>query len=138
MNQTLTIISLIYLVTTLISLFGSFLAWQRRDVKGAMDMVFLMIASSAASFWLIFESAATSIADKILFSKLEMTGGIFVPVLFFIFVLRFTSMDKYLTTKSILGYVTIPSITLLLIFTTVPLKNTTSEQVRQIINWDRK
>ncbi len=117
MNQTFTIISVIYLVTTLISLFGSFLAWQRRDVKGALDMVYLMIASAAGSFWLIFESAATTIPDKILFSKLEMTGGIFVPVLFFIFVLRFTSMDKYLTTKSILGYVTVPSITLLFLFT---------------------
>ncbi|MCK9305327.1 MAG: GAF domain-containing protein, partial [Bacteroidales bacterium] len=117
MGQTFTIFSLIYLVTSLVAFFGAFLAWQKRDVRGAVDVTILMIASALSSFWLIFESAATTISDKVLFSKLEMTGGIVVPILFFIFVLRFSSLDKHLSNKHIWGYFFIPAVTLIIIFT---------------------
>ncbi|HNW49044.1 MAG TPA: hypothetical protein PKK88_04905, partial [Bacteroidales bacterium] len=58
MIQLFTIYSLFFLVTALVSFFGAFLAWQRRNVKGALEIVWLMIASGAGAFWLIFETAA--------------------------------------------------------------------------------
>jgi hypothetical protein len=117
MNQTFTIYSLLFLVTTLISFFGAFLALQRRKVKGAIEIFWLMIATGIGSFWLIFETAAPTIAEKIFWAKMEFTGGAFTPVLYLIFVLRFTGKDNYLSAKYVVSLLIIPIITLALIFT---------------------
>jgi len=70
-----------------------------------------MIATGTGAFWIIFETAAPTIADKIFWSKLEYSGGAATPVLFLIFVLRFTGRDKYLTTRNILLLFLIPAFT---------------------------
>ena len=59
MIQFFTIYSLFFLVTALISFFGAFLAWQRRKVKGALEIVWLMIASGTGAFWLIFQNGVS-------------------------------------------------------------------------------
>ena len=112
-----TIYSLFFLVTALVSFFGAFLAFQRKKVNGAKEIVLLMIASGIGAFWLIFETAAPTIAEKIFWSKMEFIGGIATPVLYFIFVLRFTGKEKYLTKKHILSYFIIPGITFALMLT---------------------
>jgi len=117
MIQFFTIYSLFFLVTALVSFFGAFLAWQRRKVKGALEIVWLMIASGTGAFWLIFETAAPTMAEKIFWSKMEFLGGISVPVLYFLFVLRFTGKDKFLTKKHIFSYFVIPIITFFLMLT---------------------
>jgi len=117
MIQTFTIFSLLFLVTALVSFFGAFLAWQRNNVNGAPEVTWLMITSGFAALWVMFETIASSVPEKILWSKLEMTGGLFVPVLYFIFVLRYTGKDKSLSLKYIIWYFVIPLITLGLIFT---------------------
>jgi len=117
MIQFFTIYSLFFLVTALISFFGAFLAWQRRKVKGALEIVWLMIASGTGAFWLIFETAAPTMAEKIFWSKMEFLGGISVPVLYFLFVLRFTGKEKFLSKKHIFSYFVIPIITFVLMLT---------------------
>ena len=117
MIQFFTIYSLFFLVTALVSFFGAFLAWQRRNVKGALEIVWLMIASGTGAFWLIFETAAPTMAEKIFWSKMEFLGGISVPVLYFIFVLRFTGKEKFLSKKHIFSYFIIPIITFVLMLT---------------------
>src|SRR5665648_1103217 len=92
MKQIFTIYSVLFLATSLVSFFVAFLAWKRRTVNGARELAFLMIAAGIGAFWLIFETAAPSIPDKIFWSKLEYIGGIPTPVLYLIFVLRFTCL----------------------------------------------
>jgi len=117
MSQDFTIYSLFFLVTTLVSFFGAFLAWQRRKVKGAIEIIWLMIAAGIGAFWLIFETAAPTVTEKIFWAKMEFTGGALIPVFYLIFVLRFTGKDNFLSTKHIVSLFIIPIITLALIFT---------------------
>lgn len=117
MNLDFNIYSVFFLATALISFFVAFLAWQRRLVKGAIELAFLMIAAGFGAFWLIFETAALSVPEKIFWSKLEYIGGIATPVLYLIFVLRFTGKDKYLNIKNILLLFLVPVITLFLTLT---------------------
>lgn len=117
MDLGFTIYSVIFLVTTLISFFVAYLAWQRRSVKGAKELTLLMIAAGIWTFWIIFETAAHTMFWKVFWSKLEYTGAITTPILYLIFVLRFVGRDKYITKKNLLLLFIIPIATLLLTFT---------------------
>lgn len=76
-----------------------------------------MIATGSGAFWIIFETAAPTIADKIFWSKLEYSGGAATPVLFLIFVLRYIGRDKLLSTRNILLLFLIPAFTWVLALT---------------------
>ncbi len=109
--------SVFFLSSSLVSFFVAFLAWQRRPVKGARELAYLMIAAGIGAFWLIFETSAPSVSQKIYWSKLEYFGGIATPVLYLIFVLRFTGKDKLLSVKNVVMMFIVPVITLLLTLT---------------------
>jgi len=117
MNLVFTIYSAFFLVTAFVSFFVAFLAWQRRFVKGAREITLLMTAAGIGAFWLIFETAAPTVTEKIFWSKLEYIGGIPTPVLYLIFVLRFTGKDRFITPKYILLLFIVPVITFLFAIT---------------------
>lgn len=117
MNLVFTIYSAFFLATAFVSFFVAFLAWQRRFVKGAREITLLMTAAGIGAFWLIFETAAPTVMEKIFWSKLEYIGGIPTPVLYLIFVLRFTGKDRFITQKYILLLFIIPVITFLFAIT---------------------
>jgi signal transduction histidine kinase len=73
-----------------------------------------MIATGSGAFCLIFEAAAPVMAEKIFWAKLEYFGGVITPVLYLIFVLRFTGREKLLSLKNILILFIIPVITFIL------------------------
>jgi len=117
MIQNFTIYTLIYLITALVSFFVAVIAWQRRRVKGGKEITLLMIASGFGSFALIFESIAAIPSEKILWSTIEFAGGITIPVLFLLFVFRFTDREKFLSKYHIISYFIIPFITFCFILT---------------------
>jgi PAS domain S-box-containing protein len=117
MNHIFTIYSLFFFATTLVSFFVAILAWQRRSVVGAKELTLLMIAAGFWAFWIIFETAAHTVVWKIFWSKLEYIGAVTTPVLFLVFVLRFTGKGKFISTKYILPLFIIPAITLAFAFT---------------------
>jgi len=117
MSYVITVYSLFFLSTTFLSFFVAFLAWQRRSVKGAKELTLLMIGTGIWTFWSIFESAATTMPEKILWSGLAYIGAVSTPVLYLIFVLRFTDKEKFISPKYILLLFIIPVITLLLAIT---------------------
>jgi signal transduction histidine kinase len=117
MNFIFTIYSALFLVVSMISFFGAFLAWQRRSVNCAKELALLMIASGFWAFWIIFETASQSVDLKIFWSKLEYFGAVSAPVLYFIFVLRFTGKGRFISTKNILLLFIIPVVTLLFALT---------------------
>jgi len=117
MDLGFTIYSVIFLVTTLISFFVAYLAWQRRSVKGAKELTLLMIFAGIWTFWIIFETAAHTMSWKVFWSKFEYIGAIITPILYLIFVFRFVGRDKYITKKNLLLLFIIPIVTLLLTFT---------------------
>jgi PAS domain S-box-containing protein len=117
MNLVFTVYSVFFLATALVSFFVAFLAWQRRLIKGAKELAYLMFAAGFGAFCLIFETAAPSINEKIFWSKLEFFGGIATPVLYFIFSLRYTGKDKFLSRKHVFLLVLVPAVTLALTIT---------------------
>jgi signal transduction histidine kinase/CheY-like chemotaxis protein len=117
MNQVSALYSVFFITTSLVSFFVAFLAFQRKSVKGAMELAWLMIATGTGAFWVIFETAAPLMNEKIFWSKLEYSGGLATPVLYLIFVLRYTGKDKFLSLRNILLLFIIPVFTYLLTLT---------------------
>jgi signal transduction histidine kinase len=117
MNFVFTIYSGLFLAVSMISFFVAFLAWQRRSVSCAKELALLMIAGGFWAFWIIFETAAQLADLKIFWSKLEYFGSVSTPVLYLIFVLRFTGKGRFITRKNILLLFIVPVITLLVTLT---------------------
>jgi hypothetical protein len=76
-----------------------------------------MLASGVGAAFLIFETSATTLVDKVFWSKLEYLGGVITPVLYLIFVLRFTGKVKFLSAKYLLMMFIVPICVLILAFT---------------------
>lgn len=104
MTQHYTIYSMMYLVTALVSLFGVVMAWNKKEIKGAKELGWLMFASGFGAFWVIFSTSAQTVAEKVFWAKMEYVGGVFTPAIFLMFILRFTERDKYLKAKYIILY----------------------------------
>lgn len=117
MNQVSALYSVFFITTSLVSFFVAFLAFQRKSVNGAKELAWLMVATGTGAFWIIFETAATGMTEKIFWSKLEYSGGLATPVLYLIFVLRFTGKDKLLSARNILLLFLIPVFTYVLTLT---------------------
>lgn len=117
MNQVFTIYSALFLATSLVSFLVAFLAWQRRKVKGAKELYRLTFAAGIWSFLVIFETSSASETGKIFWAKLAYSGAVTTPMLYLLFVLRFTGKDKYLTVRNTLLLFIIPAITFILALT---------------------
>lgn len=117
MNLTITVYSILFLATAMISFFIAFLAWRRRKVNAANELFYLMIATGIGASCLIFETSSDTLIEKIFWSKLEYFGGVATPVLYLIFVMRFIGKEKYISLKYILLLFLIPAITVILALT---------------------
>ncbi len=117
MNQGFTIYTVFFIITSLVSFFVALLAFHRRSVKGARELAWLMLAAGSGAFWIIFETAAPDMTQKIFWSKLEYSGGLATPVLYLIFVMRFTGKDRLLSRRNIGILFVIPVITYILTIT---------------------
>ncbi|MBW8325990.1 MAG: PAS domain S-box protein [Prolixibacteraceae bacterium] len=117
MNQVFTIYSVCFLATSLVSFFVAFLAWQRRSVKGAKELTRVVFAAGIWSLGIMFETASTTVAEKVFWAKLAYTGAVSTPLFYFLFILRFTGKDKFITIRNTILLSTVPIITLILAFT---------------------
>jgi signal transduction histidine kinase/ActR/RegA family two-component response regulator len=117
MNQVSALYSIFFISTSLVSFFVAFLAFQRKSVNGAKELAWLMLATGTGAFWIIFETSAPGMAQKIFWSKLEYSGGLATPVLYLIFVLRFTGKEKVLSLRNILLMFLVPAFTFVLTLT---------------------
>ncbi len=68
MHYLFTEYSLLFLSTALVSFFTAFLSWQRRSVNSANELTLVMIALGLWSFLLIFEAAAPTVEQKLIWS----------------------------------------------------------------------
>lgn len=98
--QSLSIYSTFLVCVSLVSFFVAFLAWQRRSAKGATELVQLMIMAGVWTFFLIFETAATTFDGKILWAKVAYLGAVTTPVLFLLLVLRVTDLDRFINLRT--------------------------------------
>jgi len=116
-NYIFTLFSLLFLASSLVSFFVSFVAWQRKRERGAVELALLMLSAGLWAFLIIFETASTTLEGKIFWSKAAYVGALSTPVLFLMFVLKITGRDKYLNTKTILSLFISPAVVFILALT---------------------
>lgn len=117
MNQHFTIYPVFFIGTSIVSFFVAFISFQRKSAIAAKELAWLMIAAGTGAFFIIFETVATIPVEKIFWSKLEYLGGLSTPVLYLIFVLRFTGKEKFLSKRNIILLFVIPALTWFLVLT---------------------
>jgi signal transduction histidine kinase len=105
------------ILATLVSLWIANYAWPRRN---SLEPPFLSILALAIAEWLVgygFEIAATEMAAKLFFAKLEYVGISLVPLMWFLFVLRHAKSNQRLRIGTRILLLLIPAATMLFAFT---------------------
>ena len=64
-----------------------------------------------------FELSSTTLEQMLFWQNIEYLGIVFIPVFWLLFILKFTGRDKYLTIKNFIWILSIPVITLLMVWT---------------------
>ena len=113
----ITIYSLVFLLASIICFVASFYAFQKKQVMGAKELSLLLLSAGIWVFFVFFESAATTIEAKVFWSKVSYIGVVTTPVLYLLFVLRFTGQNVQRNSRQYLVLFIIPLITLILAYT---------------------
>jgi PAS domain-containing protein len=85
--------------------------WRWRASRSAMPLFLLLVAVIEWTLALALETAATGVSNKIFWSTVEYVGITSSPLLFLIFVLEYTHLEKGLTRKNLALLSTIPLVT---------------------------
>lgn len=73
--------------------------WRRRPEPAGAGFALLMLATAVWALFYFFEGAATSLVAKEVFSVLSYLGSMSTPVLFFLFAVRYTQQNGWLTRR---------------------------------------
>jgi len=104
----LNLLVLSYLASAAVSAAAAVVAWRRRDMVGAGGLALLMLA---IAWWLLanaFEAAALDRSTKIAWSVVAYPGIESAPVLYLLFVLRWTRQDGWMTRARIALLLLVP------------------------------
>lgn len=113
-----TILYIVYSNTAIIiSLVLALMFWLRRSAPGARYMFYMMLF---AALWGLsdFLSDISSVnADKIFWENVSYIGIVIIPVMWLIFTLQYTKLERYLTRRNLALLSLIPLITLVMVGT---------------------
>ncbi len=109
--------SVFFSVNTVVSLVTAYLGWKRRTVISANELSMVMLAASFWSLCLVFEASYTTLSGKLMWAKIAYAGAVSTPVLYLVFVLRFTGFSRLINPGNLLLLFTIPAITFTLALT---------------------
>ena len=91
--------SFIYLITSIAAFIVAFLAIQRKAVVGAWELFFLALSVGFNTYFCFFESMVTTQESKVFWSAVAYIGGANTPVLYLLFVYRFTTLLRFKNIK---------------------------------------
>lgn len=111
------IYSLILIATICIATITSIALWPRRKFKGVFWVILLEIAAAEWAFGILFESAATTVALKQLWSAIAFIGTCLVPPLFFIFAIEYNRGREQISKLALLLLLIMPIFTIVMAFT---------------------
>jgi len=103
--------------TAVVSFIVSYLAWSRKKEFAAIQLSRIMLSTGFYTFFIAFEVASTTLAEKVLWSKIAYLGAVTVPVFYFIFIMLYTGHKNVTSRKNILLLFILPFITLILTLT---------------------
>ncbi|MEJ2207698.1 MAG: histidine kinase N-terminal 7TM domain-containing protein [Anaerolineae bacterium] len=90
---------------------------RRRSTPGAIAFVALMVGVTFWSLGYAFELGTPNLQLKIFWSKVQYLGIVSVPLVWLLFVLRYTRRDKWFTARNLALLSIIPALTLALVWT---------------------
>jgi PAS domain S-box-containing protein len=109
--------SLLFLVTALVAAVGTTLAMGRSSSKGARELGLLLLSATIWSFVVFLESAATTLADKLILTKISYVAVVTTPVLYLVFVYRFIGTNHLSSFRKIARLMVVPVLVLVLAWT---------------------
>ncbi len=112
MNYLFTPYAFVNLLTAIISFGVMILVWRRRSSPGGLQLFLLMVAVFEWSLAGAFEAAAIGQALKIFWSKIEYIGAHTSPIFLFLFVLRYSGKDKWLSRLKRYAFFILPLLTI--------------------------
>jgi len=95
----ITVFSLVYILTAVISFLVGMLAWQRKAIIGSTELALLSFSVAFCSFFLTFESSVTTEDAKVFWSQVSYFSGVLIPVFYFLFARRYTGMIQFKNMK---------------------------------------
>ncbi|MFA6472419.1 MAG: histidine kinase N-terminal 7TM domain-containing protein [Candidatus Latescibacterota bacterium] len=107
----------ILLITGFIAIFIAFFVFPRRKVPGGIYFFFLMLSVAGWAITNAFEISSAEFATKVFWSKLSYLSITSVAPLWYLFALRYTQRDKWLTKGHIVLFWIIPVVVFLLAVT---------------------
>ena len=101
MQWQLTPYTIALLISTVVTAVVALAVWYRRTARGGMALFWFMLAVVEWQLTAACEAAAIGIPAKILWSKICYIGTLSAPVLLFIFVLKHSHQEKWLTRRNL-------------------------------------
>jgi len=90
---------------------------RRRSTPGAIAFVALMIGVTFWNLGYAFELGTPNLQSKIFWSKVQYLGIVSVPLVWLLFVVRYTRRDTWFTARNLILLSIIPALTLALVWT---------------------
>jgi len=104
-------------MTAAISAAVALVTWRRRRVPGAVPLLVFMLAVVEWSVANVLELGSPDLGAKLFWVNLEYLGIVIIPVMWLVFALQYSGRERYLTRRNLVLLLSIPLITLLLIWT---------------------
>ncbi|MDP9411368.1 MAG: ATP-binding protein [Actinomycetota bacterium] len=109
--------TLVLLAAAAVSAALAIYVWRRRDARGAGAVMLMMLAVVVWSLGYAFEIGAAGLGTKVFWAKLEYLGIVTVPFAWFVFAVRYTCRDRWITRRNLALLAVVPLATLLLVAT---------------------
>lgn len=109
--------ALLHLTAAVVSALTASLVWRRRQAPAARAMLYLAVASCYWSATNALELLSPTLDGKTFWVGLEYPGIVSVSVLWFLFAMRYTGRDLWLTRRKLGLLVVIPAVTVVLVAT---------------------
>ncbi len=102
------------LAAAAISAGGALFAWRRRSVTAGAELALLTSAVAIWSFFQALEGGATTRFAKMFWATVLYPANMSIPLLFLLFALRYTQMDRLLTKRRMIWLSVIPFVSVVM------------------------
>ena len=90
---------IIYAISAIITAATAAIAWRRRHAPGGLALVWLLTVTTVSMLLGLLTIMATTVELKIFFERLNLLPALLMPLLYTIFVARYTGKDAWLTRR---------------------------------------
>lgn len=113
----ITAYAIVLMVSTGVCILLAVFIWDRRPVQGTSWLVLLMLAMAVWSTAYMLEILSSTIPGKYLFSNITFFSKTTIPVIWFVFALKYTGQEKLITPRNLALFLIIPIITIIAVWT---------------------